>query len=108
MIKYEDVYQALSFHEWRNPLQLVDIIAKQKDISQFRVSLGAVHLHLHRLYEERYADKRERQLTQEQLEVRGGKKGYEYKLTQDGLRKRIEIDQQSTEGIEATLDPAKA
>ena len=53
MTRYEDVYQALSFHEWRNPLQLVEIISNQKGVSQFRVSLGAVHLHLHRLYEER-------------------------------------------------------
>ncbi len=56
MIKYNDVYSALSFHEWRNPIQLVDLIAEQKRIDSLKVNLGSIHGHLFRLCKEGYVD----------------------------------------------------
>ncbi|MBI1969188.1 hypothetical protein HYS48_00710 [Candidatus Woesearchaeota archaeon] len=107
-IKYQEVYGTLSSIEWKRGKEIVDEIAKQRGVDRRQLILTSVYPHLRELVRERFAEEREcRRLTEEERAARGGRGAHEYRLTEYGLRKRIEFHQrESAEGIEGILVPA--
>lgn len=94
MLKQQDVLDVLSHTIWKTPIQISCEISERKHKgSIWFPSYGEVYIHLGNLEANGYVEKKERQLTPEQLAMRGGRIGYEYRLTSGGLRIRYESEQ---------------
>lgn len=95
MVTVLEVYDTLSFHVWKSPLDIEYEINEQKRTGNsiwHKASLGSIQYNLCRLVNDDYAEKRKRQLTEEQLKARGGRIGYEYRLTSGGVHRRCELE----------------
>ncbi len=102
MVKYREVLDVLNYHHWKNPLEIASEIAERKGLES--IALHGIYPHLRSMESDGFVERRERNLTPEQLSARGGRVGYEYKLTTDGIRRRSE---ESADSIEGCLLPAK-
>jgi len=98
-ITYQGVFNALSFHAAKTAGEVAEEIAAAHDIPYKDKYLRQSYPFLHQLVAEGFASDRERQLSLEQLEKRGGRPSYEYLLTQDGMRKRAEVPEGGLEGV---------
>lgn len=116
-----DVYHALSYHLWKSGRELRDELRKEKSVEDplgartapqfirgtFRdVSIARIYIHLNNLEEQGFAERRERELTPEQLAVRSGLPKNEYRLTATGIRNRDKYEQRTASGLERQLEPA--
>ena len=106
MVKYKEVYNALSYHEWRSALEVKGIIGDERRVEPRKLNVGSIYAHLGCLVDEELAQIRDRQLTEEQLKVRGERGQSEYKLTESGLRRRVEGSPSEGGYIEDALQPA--
>ncbi len=102
-----EVLDALHPTEWRTPLWLAEVIAKQRGIQDYE-DLGTalavgypkkIYHHANTLVKQGFADVREIVKAHEFVPL----DSYEFRLTQQGLRKRVEAHQRSAEGTEGYM-----
>lgn len=105
-VSYDEVYDALSYHVWKEPLGIKHELAAQRQVPSWRLTVVPVYSHLEDMRQDGLTERREATLTPHRLFLRGGKPACEYKLTEAGLRKRVEAPR--TNGLETVLEPAPA
>jgi DNA-binding PadR family transcriptional regulator len=90
----EDVLQVLGHATWKTGLEIRDELNKLKNVpkdSFFDVSIGLLYAHLMNLEEQTWVERRIRvNISQEQLKSRNGNYPFEYRLTPQGTRKKVD------------------
>lgn len=92
-----DVYNALSYHDWKRPLVIFNQLCEEKKVDDKpfqRPSIGTVYNHLDSLVEKGFSEFRMALLTEDELNSRGGWGSKEYKLTRNGLKNNHLYDTQ--------------
>ena len=105
----EQMYEVLSFHEYKSPLELRDELEelRTKQNCFFKQpSLGGIYVNFESMEKLGEVSSRYRTLSEDRLRRRGGKIELEFKLTQSGLRRRIESDKKD-ESLEGSLVPVR-
>ena len=82
---YELVLQVLSLTVWKRSILIEEEIIEANNGKRV---FGSVRVTLNTLVEQGLVEKREAQLTEAKIRSRRGRRAFEYRLTQDGLRKK--------------------
>ena len=92
-----DVYQTLSYHVWKAPLEIRDELREKRGIRRETifgpdVNLGAIYVHLNHLEEQGFCEYRLREYKTpeelKQLMIREENRAREYRLTSLGIKNR--------------------
>lgn len=90
------VLDQLSHSEWRSPQEIALRLSPGAATSFWYGTLAHVHAALRSLEEGEYAERRQRDISPERLANRGGRPESEYRLTEPGVRRRVENDQRAS------------
>lgn len=77
MISQQKVYDTLTYH-WQTGQQVREKIAEARGKKRWQINVGTIYAHLDTLVQNGFADMRERDPTQEEMNVRRGNKVSEY------------------------------
>jgi len=104
-----DVYHCLSFHVWKSGREIRNELAEKLGVDPlgFRApSYGTIYAYLYRLEDQKFAEQRYREISEEQLSERGGYKCVEWHLTSTGIQNKRRYETKTNDGLEGNLVPA--
>lgn len=99
-----EVYDALNHTEWHDAFRVRKEIASVRNVAPDSLPLHRFYPLLRSLETEGFTQSRENYEDTERVRRRGGRPVFEYRLTEDGIRKRVELHQKEG-GIEGMLSP---
>lgn len=96
IITESDVYHSLSYSVWKSMREIRNALGEKYNTSSKKITIGAVYANLGSLKNHGYIENRERQLTEEQLRIRGGNKQLEWRLTSAGIQNKNKYEQRES------------